>query len=156
MFVCFCCSCSCFGFVLFYFVLLCFFHQGILRFLHPHISSYNMKRLFYSKIVSEASPGWLWYAWVTFRLFRIWELLLVHNGSSVHKVMSLLVFLCSVTLCRPKQDFVSVSPVISGLNFDEGGKVQGCRNPRNLTKCKLFTKTTYKVCKEVQKYLICQ
>lgn len=34
--------------------------------------------------------------------------------------------------------------LISGLDFDTGGREQGCRNPRNLTECKILYKDNLK------------
>lgn len=138
-----------------------FFSHGVLMFLHLHISSYNMMKLFYSKIVSEATPGWLWYAWGLLSgssrdgSGSSCKELLVNNGSFVHEVTVLLMFRCSLCyLVLPQAGLVAVSSVISGLNFDAEESEQGSRNPRNLTKCKLFTKTTYTVWKEGQRGIL--
>lgn len=53
-------------------------------------------------------------------------------------------YVLPVTLRCLKQCFVAGSPIISGLDFDMGGREQDCRNPGNLTECKIFYKDNLK------------
>lgn len=140
-----------------------FSHQSALRFLQPRVSSCNVKRLYFSKIMSEATPGGCATPG-SFEGFvsRDWtgnccKVLSQSIKGTLSTMFPCCAFVLPVTLSCLKQCFVAGSPVISGLGFDAEGREQGCRNPGNLTVQNILQRQ-FKTCTRNSKkdYLICQ
>lgn len=57
-----------------------------------------------------------------------------------------------VRVCRLQQSFAAGSPVIFGLDFDEGGREQGCRNLGSLTVPARYSKKEYIIYQNKRNY----
>lgn len=55
-------------------------------------------------------------------------------------------------MCRLQQSFAAGSPVIFGLDFDEGGREQGCRNLGSLTVPARYSKKEYIIYQDKRNY----